>query len=152
MSRAWWATTISMPATTALLEPRMVQAPPHREAEVITAAVQALSAPPLAQAAQPPLRVYPEAVILRALRHGDRAFGRCWSRARHETVAPPRKARLHLEVDAAGVVRVAHTGEAEREERGDLEGELPGCIARVGMRLPFPALGQPVKLSLLLLH
>lgn len=150
MARAWWATTISMPPTTALLEPRVVQAPPHREAEVITAAVQALEAPAPVPPPQPVARAYPEAVILRALRHGDRAFGRCWRRARHEAIDPPRKTRLHLEVDAAGVVRAARAGDADVVERGaEL---LAGCIARVGRGLPFPALGQPVKLSLLLLH
>jgi hypothetical protein len=103
LGRAWMATTISMPAASALLEPRVVQAPPHREAE--------LAAPPTlvqAAAAMAAPRAYPEAVILRALRHGDSAFGRCWRRAqRQDSVAPPRKARLHLEVDSGGVVRAA---------------------------------------------
>jgi hypothetical protein len=139
-----------MPPTAALLEPKVVRAPPHREAEVITAAVQALTAPPPLPVVEAPPRIYPETVILRALRHGDRGFGRCWTRARREAIDPPRKTRLHLEVDAAGVVRVARAGEAEVDARGG--GELSGCIARVGRRLPFPALGQPVKLSLLLLH
>lgn len=156
MTRAWLTVTISMPAATALREPRMIQAPPHREAEVIAAAVLALAAPPAAALAPvtPPLRFYPEAVILRALRHGDRAFGRCWSRARDEAAAAtPRKARLHLEVDSAGVVRAARTAELDDGfDDSDEVGALPGCIARVGLRLPFPALGQPVKLSLLLLR
>ena len=153
MTRAWLTATISMPAATALREPRMSQAPPHREAEVIAAAVLALAAPPVASPPPlaPPPRVYPEAVILRALRHGDRAFGRCWRRARDEASATPRKARLHLEVDSAGVVRAARTAELD-DSIGDSGDALPGCIARAGLRLPFPALGQPVKLSLLLLR
>jgi hypothetical protein len=149
MAEAWWAARISMPATTALSEPRVVKAPPHREAEVITAALLAQRAAPTS--APPPPRVYPEAVLLQALRRSDRAFGRCWSRAREAALATPRKARLHLEVDSTGVVRAARTAELDGEAQSD-RGEISGCIARAGLRLPLPALGRPVKLSLLLLH
>ena len=109
LSKAWLATTIAMPPASALLQPQVMQAPPHRE----VAREQPSPAAPLANAAAVPAgprRGYPEAVILRALQHGDSAFGRCWSRAnRRDSVAPPRKARLHLEIDSAGVVRSAST-------------------------------------------
>jgi hypothetical protein len=156
LTRAWLTATISMPSTSALLEPRVQKAPPHREAGVIAAALAAAAHPAPPAALAPPERVYPEAVILRALRHGDSAFGRCWSRARREDIVAPRKARLHLEVDPTGVVRAAHTGlEEERDVQpapGAESSSLPGCIAKVGRRLPFPATGRPMKLSLLLLR
>lgn len=149
LGRAWMAATISMPPTSALLEPRVVQAPPHREAEPIALPSLASAAAEIAAS-----RAYPEAVILRALRHGDSAFGRCWKRAhREDSVAPPRKARLHLEVDSGGVVRAARTGLDEELALGALAGDsLPDCLAKVGRRLPFPAMGKPVSLSLLLLR
>ena len=158
LTRAWLTATISMPATSALREPHVQSSPPHREAGVIAAALAAAgkSARPEGAVLAPPERVYPEAVILRALRHGDSAFGRCWSRARREDIVAPRKARLHLEVDPTGVVLVARTGlEEERDLQPALGADLsslPDCIAKVGRRLPFPATGRPMKLSLLLLR
>jgi hypothetical protein len=155
LTRAWLTATISMPAASTLLEPRVQKAPPHREAGVIAAALAAAAAPAPALSA-PPEHLYPEVVILRALRHGDRAFGRCWSRARHQDIVAPRKARLHLEVDPTGVVRAARTGlDDDRDAQPAIDAELsslPECISRVGRRLPFPATGQPMKLSLLLLR
>lgn len=154
LTRAWLTATISMPAASTLLEPRVQQAPPHREAGVIAEALKAAAAP--APALTAPERIYPEVVILRALRHGDSAFGRCWSRARREDIVAPRKARLHLEVDPTGVVRVARAGlDDDREAQPALGAEvssLPDCISRVGRRLPFPATGKAMKLSLLLLR
>jgi hypothetical protein len=149
-ARAWLSTTISMPPASALITPRMVQTSPQHETELV-AATQPMA---LTAAAAAVPRVYPESVILRALRHGDSAFGYCWRRAdRVDSMTPPRKARLHLEVDSSGIVRAAHAGLGDELALGALAGDsLPDCLAKVGRRLPFPALGEPVKLSLLLLR
>lgn len=136
---AWMTATIAMPASAMLRAPQMQAQVPHVEAA-------AFAPVRLAAAAAAPKRVYPEAVIVRALRHGDSAFDRCWSRARRHDIVAPRKARLHLEVDGAGVVRAAHT------EDDDASSSLPECLSRVGRGLPFPATGKPMKLSLLLLR
>lgn len=138
---AWMTATIAMPASAMLRAPQMQAQVPHVEAASFAPVRLA------AAAAAPPERVYPEAVIVRALRHGDSAFDRCWSRARRHDIVAPRKARLHLEVDGAGVVRAAHT-----EEDDDASSSLPECLSRVGRGLPFPATGKPMKLSLLLLR
>lgn len=139
---AWMTATIAMPASAMLRAPQMQAQVPHVEAASF-APVRLAAA---AVAAVVPERIYPEAVIVRALRHGDSAFDRCWSRARRHDIVAPRKARLHLEVDGAGVVRAAHT------EEDDDRSSLPECLSRVGRGLPFPATGKPMKLSLLLLR
>ncbi len=137
---AWMTATIAMPASAMLRAPQMQAQLPHVEAASFAPVRLA------AAAAVAPERVYPEAVIVRALRHGDSAFDRCWSRARRHDIVAPRKARLHLEVDGSGVVRAART------EEDDAQSSLPECLSRVGRALPFPATGRPMKLSLLLLR
>lgn len=140
---AWLSATIAMPTSAILRQPEVSSQTRH--AEAIAPAPARLVPIPAARG-----RVYPDAVILRALRHGDRSFARCWSRARRHDVVAPRKARLHLEVDAAGVVRSARTDGDGDAELG--QSSLPNCLSRVGRRLPFPATGKPMRLSLLLLR
>jgi hypothetical protein len=133
----------------AFLESRIVPSPRRIREELTIEAHPAEHAvgQPVEHAAKHASSDYAEYVILRALRHGDSAFARCWKHAqRSQFTLPAKKARLVLEVDSDGVVRSARTDTDDADD-----GEVPACVATVGRRLPFPPIGRPTTLNLLLL-
>ncbi|MEO8699229.1 MAG: hypothetical protein ABI867_04270 [Kofleriaceae bacterium] len=86
----------------------------------------------------------PEALVVRALDLGRAGFLHCFKKAAEfDPSQLSFKVRLHLEIDAAGVVTAASTDAGEPA--------LANCLARIGYTLAFPAPRVPAVVDLPLL-